>query len=139
MLETIGGFIGGLGLFFVGMWLLTENLRALSTRRLRRIVADWIPNRFAAWCWGALSGSVLQSMSAQTFITISMFRANLITTERAFAFILGGNIGAGVLVLLVSLDIKLAALYVLGAASLLMVSEKTIKLRNIGAALFVPP
>ena len=118
------------------MWLLTENLKGLANRRLRRIVADWVPNRYAAWGWGALSGSILQSLSALTFITISMFRANLLTTERAFAFLLGGNLGAAILVLLVSLDIQLAALYVLGAASVLMLSERAIRFRNIGASLF---
>ena len=136
MLETLGGLLGGLGLFFVGMWLLTENLKGLTNRRLRMIVADWVPNRYAAWGWGALSGSILQSLSALTFITISMFRANLLTTERAFAFLIGGNLGAGILVLLVSLDIQLAALYVLGAASVLMLSERAIRFRNIGASLF---
>ena len=123
-------------MFFVGMWFLSENLKALTTRRLRRLVSDWVPNRYAAWGWGVLSGSILQNLSALTFITITMFRANLLSTERAFAFIIGGNVGVGLLVLLVSLDIQLAALYALGVASVLMLSERAIKFRNIGASLF---
>ena len=136
MIEALGGFFGGLGLFFVGMWMLSESLKRLATRRLRGIAANWVPNRYAALGWGALAGGIIQSMSAMAFIAISLLRANLISTERAFAFILGGNLGVGILVLLVSLDVQLAALYILGVASVLMVSERAIKLRNVGTVMF---
>lgn len=33
MTEALAGSIGGLGLFMVGMWILTDNLKALATRR----------------------------------------------------------------------------------------------------------
>ncbi len=136
MIEALGGLVGGLGMFFVGMWLLSESLKRLATRRLRTIAAYWAPNRYAALGWGALAGGVIQSMAAMTFIAVSLMRANLVSTERALAFILGGNLGASLLVLLVSLDIQVAALYILGVASVLMVSERAIKLRNVGTVLF---
>ena len=136
MVEAFGGIVGGLGLFFVGMWLLSESLKRTASRRLREIAANWAPNRFAALGWGALAGGIIQSMPTLTFITVSLMRSNLVSTQRAFAFILGGNLGVGTLVLLVSLDVKLAALYVLGVASVLMVSERAIRLRNVGAVLF---
>ena len=136
MIEGLGGIIGGLGLFFVGMWLLSESLKRTASRRLREIAANWAPNRYAALGWGALAGGIIQSMPALTFIAVSLLRANIVSTERAFAFILGGNLGVGTLVLLVSLDVKLAAIYVLGVASVLMVSERAIRFRNIGAMMF---
>ena len=40
MIALLGGVLGGLGLFFVGMWLLSENLKAMSSRRLRVIAAN---------------------------------------------------------------------------------------------------
>ena len=136
MLESIGGLLGGLGLFFVGMRMLTESLKILTTRRVRRVAVNWVPNRYAAWGWGILSGSVIQSMAAMTFIAISMVRANLISGDRALAFILGGNVGVSLLVVLVSLDIQVAALFILGVASILVVSERAIRFRDIGGALF---
>ena len=93
MINHLGELLGGLGLFFVGMWLLTDNLKALTTRRVRRIAVNWAPNRYAAWGWGLLCGIVVQSMSAMTFIAISMSRANIVSENRIFAFILGGNLG----------------------------------------------
>ncbi len=136
MIEAVGGLFGGLGLFFVGMWLLSESLKRLATRRIRGIAANWVPNRYAAVGWGIVAGGIIQSMSALTFIAVSLLRANLVSTERTYAFILGGNLGAGILVLLVSLDIQLAALYVLGVASVLMVSDSTMRFRDLGTALF---
>ena len=136
MLESLGGLLGGLGLFFVGMRMLTESLKVLTTRRVRRVAVSWVPNRYAAWGWGILSGSVIQSMAAMTFIAISILRANLIAGERALAFILGGNVGVSLLVVLVSLDIQMAALFILGVASVLVVSDRAIKFRDVGGALF---
>ncbi len=136
MIEALGGLLGGLGMFFVGMWLLSESLKRLATRRLRVIAANWVPNRYAALGWGALAGGIIQSMTAMTFIAVSLLRANLVTPERTLAFVLGGNLGVGILVLLVSLDIQLAALYILGVASVLMISERAIRFRNVGTILF---
>jgi len=136
MIEALGGVISGLGLFFVGMWLLSETLRLMSTRRLRGIASNWVPNLAAAWGWGTLFGSITQSLSAMTFITVSMARANFISSQRAFAFILGGTTGTGILILVVSLDVRIAALYAVGLGGMLIASERAIRYRNAATALF---
>ena len=81
MIDLVGGMIGGLGLFIVGMWLLTENLKALASRRLRRIAGRWTTNRFSALLWGTFAGGITQSMPALTFIVVSTLRSGLITTK----------------------------------------------------------
>ena len=136
MIADLGQLFGGLGLFFAGIWLLTDNLRAQATRRIRRVALSWLPNRLAAYGWGALFGSILQSMSALTFITASMSRANLITRERAFALVLGGNVGQGLLVLFVALDIHTAAFFILGAFGVLMFVAREGTQRRLTAAAF---
>ena len=83
--ETLGGMLGGLGLFFAGMWLLSTNLKAIATLRLRVLAASYIQNRFTAFVWGAIAGSVTQSVTSITFIAISMRQAGLISTGRAFS------------------------------------------------------
>ena len=75
MSELIAGIVGGFGLFIVGMWLLTENLKALTTRRLRRNAGRLTENRFSALAWGTLAGAITQSMSAMTFIVMSLLRS----------------------------------------------------------------
>ena len=135
MVELLGQIIGGLGLFFAGMWMLSENLKALATLRVRKIAANWTPNRFAALGWGAFSGGITQNMSALTFVVVSMLRANLLSRQRAYAFLLGGNVGGTFLALFISLDLQVAAFYLLGVASVLMVSERAHKTRTFGVAL----
>ena len=137
MYELLAGMVGGIGLFFVGMWLLTENLKALASRRLRRIASRWTGNRLAACLVGAVGGVTTQSMSALTFIVVSMAKSGLVSTRGAFAIVLGGNIGATLLVFILTFDIKVVALYVLGAAGMVLVSERSLRnYRPIAASCF---
>ena len=134
MIDILGGMTGGLGLFIVGMWLLTENLKALASRRLRRTAGRWTANRFSALLWGTLAGGITQSMPALTFIVVSTLRSGLITTKGALALILGGSIGVSALVMIVTFDIKVASFYVLGVAGAVVVSERMSKFRPLAAS-----
>lgn len=133
----VGEIVGGLGLFFVGMWLVSENLKSLSTRRIReRVASNWLNSRFTAFIYGLLAGGVTQSTVALTFITVGILRANLTTTDRAFPFVIGSNIGVASLVFWVSFSIEIAARYALGVASLVMLSDRAARYRSIATVLF---
>ena len=133
--ELFAGVAGGLGLFIVGMWLLTESLKTLASGRLRRAATRWAGNRFSALLWGTLAGGITQSMSALTFIVVSILRSGLITTQGAFALILGGSVGITALVVMVTFDIKVVALYVLGLSGAAVVSEQLSRFRPVAASL----
>ena len=124
MNEMFGGIVGGLGLFLFGMWLLTENLKALAGRRLRQIVHRWTGKRYTALLWGMIAGGVTQSMSGLIFIVVSILRSRLITKEGALALVLGGSIGCTFLVMIVTLDVRAIALYVLGIAGIVAATER---------------
>ena len=128
--ELFAGLAGGLGLFITGMWLLTENLKTLASRRLRRSTSRWTSNRFSALMWGVFAGGITQNITALTFIVVSILRSELIATRTALALILGGCIGSSFLVLIVTLDVKVSALYVLGVSGIVVASER---LSNIPA------
>ena len=134
MNELFAGVVGGVGLFIAGMWLLTENLKALTTRRLRRNAGRLTENRFSAFAWGALAGAITQSMSAMTFIVMSLLRSGLITPRGSFALILGGCLGLSGLVVIVTFDIKVVSLYVLGLASAVVVSERLSRFKRVAAS-----
>ena len=134
MNELLAGVAGGLGLFVVGMWLLTENLKTLATRRMRRTAGRWTANPFSALAWGALAGAITQSMSAMTFIVVSILRSGIISTRGALALILGGSVGVSALVVIVTFDIKVISLYVLGIAGAVMVSERLSRFRPVAAS-----
>ena len=133
-MELLAGVVGGLGLFIVGMWLLTENLKKLASRRLRQIAHGWTANPFAALLWGTLGGGITQSMTALTFIVVSILRSRLTTTSGALAMILGGSIGVTGLVMIVTFDIKVAALYVIGLAGAVVATERLARYRAIAGS-----
>ena len=120
----------------MGMWLLTENLKALATRRLRLFANRLTGHPMAVFAWGTVAAVITQSMSALTFIVVSILRSGLISTRGGFAVILGGNIGITLLVLVVTFDIKLVSLCVLGVASAVMVSERASRYRPVAASFF---
>ena len=136
MAESLGGIFGGLGLFLVGTWLLSENLKSLASHRFRAAVAGLLPNGYAGASWGMLAGSVTPGMSAMTFITVGLSRVGLVSTERAFAVLIGGNIGSSLRLLFVSLDIDLVVLFCLAVAGLIIVTQWKIRIRSLGMALF---
>ena len=117
------------------MWFLTENLKALTTGRLRRTAGRWTGNRFSALAWGALAGAITQSMTATTFIVMSLLRSRLITPRGALALILGGCVGVSGLVVIVTFDIKVVSLYVLGLAGAVVVSERLSRFRRVAASI----
>ena len=100
-----------------------------------------MPNRMTAFLYGVLAGGVTQRMAALTFITVGMLRASIASTERVFPFIIGGSLLAATSgwrrwCFFVSFDIKLAALYALGVASVLSISGRVVRFRSLGALMF---
>ena len=133
-MDILAGVVGGLGLFVVGMWFLTENLKKLASRRLRLSAQRWTTNPYAALLWGTLAGGITQSMTALTFIVVSILRSRLITVKGALATMLGGGIGVTGLVMIVTFDIKMVALYVVGIAGAVVASERLSNYRAIAAS-----
>ena len=64
MFSILSQGIGGLGIFFAGMYLLSENLKKLTGRRFRQAVADWTRSLWAGLLWGFTTDAVLQSTAA---------------------------------------------------------------------------
>ena len=133
-MELLAGVVGGVGLFLVGMWFLTENLKKLASRRLRQSAHRWTTNRFAALLWGTLAGGITQSMTALTFIVVSIQRSRLTNMSGALSMILGGCVGVTGLVMIVTFDIKMVALYILGIAGAVVVTERLARFRAVAGS-----
>ena len=136
MTDLLAGLAGGLGLFVAGMWLLTENLKTMANYRLRQAVRQWTSNRYSALLWGCVAGGVTQNMTALTFITVGVLRAGMISTAGGLAVILGGCIGSSLLVLIVTLDVKVLTLFLLGISGIAAASGTLEKHRALAASLF---
>ena len=85
--------IGGLGLFLLGMLILTEGLNALAGNQLRRWLARYTKTPVSAAATGALTTAVIQSSSATTVTAVGIVGAGFLTFSQALGIIFGANIG----------------------------------------------
>jgi len=123
--------LGGLGLFLLGMAVMTEGLRALAGSALRSVLARAAPTPARGAFWGAVVTLMVQSSSAATMTTIGLVSAGLLTFPQALGVVFGANIGTtgtGWLVALLGVKVSLNAaampLVFLGALMRLLGSGK---------------
>ncbi len=136
MLSILSQGVGGLGIFFAGMYLLSENLKRLTGRRFRQTVAAWTRTTWAGVLWGFTTGAVVQSTSAITFIVVSMLGSGLLTVPSGLAITIGSNVGTTLLVVIATLDIHLFVLVMLGLAGLSFASARLAPTRTLLLAVF---
>lgn len=119
ILAKIGALIGGIGLFLLGMHLMTDGLRRSAGGALRNILDKGTSTLFRGIMWGALMTALVQSSSAVTVALIGFVNAGLMQLRQAVGVIYGSNLGTtmtGWLVALVGFkfDIKAVSLPLIG-------------------------
>jgi phosphate:Na+ symporter len=85
--------LGGIGLFLLGMVLLTDGLKALAGGQLRRILSRFTGGTLSSLASGATVTALVQSSSATTLATIGFVSAGLLTFPQAVGVVLGANVG----------------------------------------------
>ena len=136
----IGGLIGGVGLFLLGMRLMTDGLKMAAGKSLRSLLINSTSTAMRGIFTGALLTSLVQSSSAVTVATIGFVNAGLVNLGQAITLIYGCNIGTtmtGWLVSLVGfhLNIKVLAMPAIGLGMLLRIFRGDNKLGGLGDAL----
>ena len=86
-------FIGGIGLFLLGMRLMTDGLKVAAGDGLRRILTSATRSRLRGLASGVLITTLVQSSSAVIFATIGFVNAGLLTLYQAIGVIYGSNLG----------------------------------------------
>ncbi len=95
--------IGGLGIFFYGMKLLSEAIQKLAGTRLRQSLNMMTRNRFVGVLTGFTVTGIVQSSSATTVMVISFVNAGLVSLTESVGVIMGANLGTTVTIWIVSL------------------------------------
>ena len=85
--------LGGLGLFLIGMQVLTDGLRSLAGESLRRFLIRITRNPISGAAAGAVSTAIVQSSSATTVMAVGFVGAGLLSFHQALGVIFGANIG----------------------------------------------
>ena len=100
---------GGLGLFLLGMVVMTTGLRALAGESLNRALLRFTRSPTTGAATGAAVTAVVQSSSATTVATVGFVSAGVLGFDQALGILFGANIGTTVTGWLVALfGIKLA-------------------------------
>jgi Na/Pi-cotransporter len=122
--ALLGPLFGGVGLFLLGMGMMTDGLKTAAGPALEQVVARSTRTRLHGLATGALMTAAVQSSSAGTVAAIGFVNAGLPSLSQALWVLFGGNVGTtftGWLVALVRLRIKVEAfalpLIGLGAAA----------------------
>lgn len=136
----VAALLGGIGLFLLGMRLMTEGLRLAAGRALRGILARSTGTRLRGVLSGALITSIVQSSSAVTVATIGFVNAGILTLLQAVAIIYGSNVGTtatGWIVAVIGLhvNVKVLALPAIGIGMLVAVMIREERRRAAGQAL----
>ncbi|HHY72652.1 MAG TPA: Na/Pi cotransporter family protein [Bacillus bacterium] len=93
-METVSIVIGGIGLFLLGMILMTDGMKALAGDSLRETLSKFTGGIFRSIASGAAVTAVVQSSSATTLMTIGFVSAGLITFTQSIGIVLGANLGS---------------------------------------------
>ncbi|KAA8731822.1 Na/Pi cotransporter family protein [Acinetobacter qingfengensis] len=93
MLAVVLQLSGGIGLFLLGMTLLTDSLKALAGDSLRQWLARFTGSSFKAMLSGIGFTLVVQSSTATTLATIGFVSAGVLSFSQAIGIIIGANIG----------------------------------------------
>lgn len=108
----VGNVLGGIGLFLLGMILMTDGLKTVAGSALRRTLARLAGGRISALLSGAAITALVQSSSATTLATIGFVSAGILTFEQAVGVVFGANLGTtstGWLVSLLGFKVSIAA------------------------------
>ncbi|MBR1174121.1 Na/Pi cotransporter family protein [Bradyrhizobium sp. KB893862 SZCCT0404] len=104
--------LGGVGLFLLGMTVMTEGLKALAGSALRAVLGKAASTPLLGSFWGAIVTLLVQSSSATTMTTIGLVSAGLLTFQQGLSLVFGANIGTtgtGWLVALIGVRVSLTA------------------------------
>src|SRR5215467_7509578 len=111
-MSTTISVLGGVGLFLLGMSVMTAGLKGLAGSGLRTVLSKAAATSLSGAFWGAVVTLIVQSSSATTMTTIGLVSAGVLTFPQGLALVFGANVGTtgtGWLVALIGVRVSLTA------------------------------
>jgi phosphate:Na+ symporter len=121
MSKIIALLVAGLGLFFIGLHLVSTHLKQASSRQFRSLIARFTDRVWRGSLLGLLAGVFMQSTSAISVILASMTASGLITVRQALPIVTWANVGTTLIVFVGVFDIQILVLYCLGLSAIVFV------------------
>mgnify|MGYP001053211847 CR=1 FL=1 len=139
MTEMLFPLLGGIGLFLMGVVLLTDGFKSMAGETLSRALTRFTGTPYKAFASGTLVTLLVQSSTATTVTLVGFVSAGLLTFPQAVGVVIGASLGAtgtGWVVSVLGLKISLGfyALPLIGIGALLRLLTKGMG-RSLGLSL----
>lgn len=140
MLVALGTLAGGLGLFLLGVSMITDGLKLAAGNALREILGRSTRTTWHGIRSGLLLSSLVQSSSAVTIATIGFVNAGLLGVYQALGIVLGATVGTtttGWLVAAVGFQFKIStfAMPMVGIGMIMRLAGASSRTGALGEAL----
>lgn len=129
-------FLGGLGIFLIGIKYMGEGLQKSAGDRLRDILDRFTSNPLLGVLAGIIVTVLIQSSSGTTVLTVGLVNAGFMNLRQAIGIIMGANIGTTVTAFIIGLDIGEYSLPILAIGCFLLFFFKNQKVNAIGQTVF---
>ncbi len=127
---------GGLGLFLMGMKIMSEGMQKAAGDRLRKILKVLTSNRFMGVLIGFVITAIIQSSSATSVMAIGFVNATLMTVQQAISIELGAAVGTTVTGWIVTLNVAAFAMPVIGLGVMVRFFSRSLSWQYVGEILF---
>ena len=91
--DSIAQSLGGLGLFLLGIIIMSEGLQNLAGQTMRKTLMRCTNTPIGGAFSGFIATAILQSSSAVTVAAVGFVSAGLITFSQSLGIVLGANLG----------------------------------------------
>ena len=132
IIDVLIQTLGGLGLFILGMTMMTEGLQMTAGDRIKKILGAVSSNRILGFVSGAAVTAIIQSSSATTVMLISFVGAGMMTFQQAVGVVLGANVGTTITAQMIAFKLTNAALPAIAIGVALKFFSKKKQQRYIG-------
>ncbi len=131
-LSLIEGALGGIGLFLLGMRLMSDGIRTVADVRIRRIFSIFTSNRLYSLLFGVAMSMTVNSGSAAVVFTIGLVNGGVLNTFQAMSVLGGVLIGASLSLHIPIIPYSLIATPLIFAGVLLKFFARRRRVANAG-------
>ena len=96
IIEHLLELTAGIGVYLIAFKMISGNLEAVSSDRLKKTFAKISDNKIIGLCIGIVATVLIQSSSAVTVMTIGFVNAGILSLSQAATIVFGGEIGTTV-------------------------------------------
>lgn len=135
IIECIAQLLAGLGVFLIGVKLLSDNVEKLANDNIRKLFGKASKNKLIGVGVGTVTTALVQSSSLTTVMVVGLVNAGVMTLYQATTVIMGANIGTTITAHIASLNSLSISTYLMVLACIgifITIFSKNEKVRIVG-------